>query len=480
MRKIKLLYVLMFCSITLIAQRQSTIIQKWLKQTPFEEARFALYAIDLSSGKARYAYHIDDKMIPASVTKLITTATALELLTDTFRFKTVLSYDGTLTNGVLEGNVYIEGGGDPSLGSTHLVDPVFLPQWITAIRQQGIQSIKGRVIADARIFDTEGTSGKWLQEDLGSYYGAGSYGLNVYDNTYTLTLRTRAVGSKPQLIRTHPQQPSLHFHNYLVTAEVPSDSCYILGYPFSKERWLRGVLPPYAKGLKIKGDLSDPPVYLAQILTNALRTAGISVEQPGTSCRLLTEQGALLEKRRHPFFRFESPDLGELVRITNQVSHNLFADAFIKTLGIHFSSLKSKNCSCNDFAQGVSVVSDFWQQKGIDISPLVMYDGSGLSNTTQLSARMLCTILRTEQYNEVFRASFPVAGCSGTMRYFLDQTKLENKAFLKSGSMTGVKSYAGYIKEGNKTYAIALLVNGYRCEGSEVRRALEQLFLRLF
>ena len=139
---------------------------------------------EVNSGETVFAYDTIRQLTPASVMKTVTTATALEILGEDYRFPTALEYDGSIENGLLKGNLYIKGSGDPSLGSAHFAPDHkrFLQEWISALKKVGIHKIQGAVIADESIFDTEGTSLKWVGEDMGSYYGAGSYGLCVLDN----------------------------------------------------------------------------------------------------------------------------------------------------------------------------------------------------------------------------------------------------------------------------------------------------------
>ena len=172
---------------------------------------------DLSTGETLCAYQESLQITPASVLKLVTTATALELLGSDYRFPTTLAYDGHIADGTLHGNLYIIGSGDPTLGSSHFSQSTdFLEKWENAIRSAGIRRVEGAVIADERIFDTEGISPKWVYEDLGSYYGAGSYGISVFDNLYRLTLRT--VGGKVRVVGTSPEGAVAKFHNYLRSA----------------------------------------------------------------------------------------------------------------------------------------------------------------------------------------------------------------------------------------------------------------------
>ena len=135
-------------------------------------ASFSLLIKETESGRVVCAYDTLRQLTPASVMKLVTTATALELIGEDYRYPTRITYDGHIEDGMLRGNLYIEGSGDPSLGSAFIDEEpeAFARDWIEAIRRTGIRRVTGSVVADASLFDTEGLSLKWAREDLGSYY----------------------------------------------------------------------------------------------------------------------------------------------------------------------------------------------------------------------------------------------------------------------------------------------------------------------
>lgn len=176
------------------------------------------------------------------------------------------------------------------------------------------------------------------------------------------------------------------------------------------------------------------------------------------------------------------PTLREIVEVTNHVSHNLFADALIKTIGLRYTPRKGEVIS--SFNRGIQVLRDYWQGKGLDLSCVWMYDGSGLAVTNKLSTAFVADLLiymRTRsQQHTAFYESLPVAGVEGSVRNFLKGSSLQGKAHLKSGSMSRVKGYAGYINKGDKQYAIALFVNNYSCDGRPMTVAIEKLLLQLF
>lgn len=447
-------------------------------------ASFSILVRDLRSGETCFAYDTLRQLTPASVMKTVTTATALELLGEDYRFATSLSYDGSLDDGVLRGNLYIEGGGDPSLGSSHLLSERarFMEDWIAALRKAGIRSVEGAVVSDESLFDTEGISPKWVREDLGNYYGAGSYGISVFDNLYRLILRTGATGSRPKLLGTEPEIPGIRFHDYLTVGAVASDSSYIWGAPFASDRYLYGVVPANRERYVLKGDIPDPALFLAGYLTSGLEKAGIRVSGQPTCHRLLKEAGRWKPGKRTTIVTTYSPPLRELVRITNHASHNLFADALMKTIGLRYHPRKGEVIS--SFDRGIRVLRAYWEKRGLDLSSVWMYDGSGLAAMNKLSTAFVVDLLsymkNGSSNRTAFSTSLPKVGVAGSVRNFLKGSALQGKASLKSGSMSRVKGYAGYVETGGHSYAVALFVNNYACDGREMTRLIERLLLGLF
>lgn len=481
--KIVLLFLLL--CLHLLAGAQTPAPVKWLLQAPYMRgASFSLVVKDVQEGKTVYSYDTDRLQSPASVLKTVATATALEILGEDYRYPTTLEYDGILESGTLEGNLYIKGSGDPSLGSSHFApgQNKFLSTWIAALQKAGIKHITGSVISDESIFDTEGVSIKWLREDMGNYYAPGSYGISIFDNMYKLSLQTGAAGTRPVLKGTEPDIPFIRFKNYLKAAPVSSDSAYIIGAPLDDVRYLYGVLPANREAYVLKGDIPDPALYLARYLTDQLQQKGIRVDGSPSCYRIEVEENRWKKGERKEIVTTYSPTLREIASVCNHVSHNLYADALVKTVGLQYKPRRNEMIS--SFGRGVQVVKEYWEKKGLDVFPLRMNDGSGLAPADKVSAGFMGELLvymATESaVSDAFIASLPQAGIEGSVRNFLKGSKLQGKAHLKSGGITGVRSYAGYITKDGKTYAVAVFSNNYSCPMSRMTRALEKLLLQLF
>lgn len=466
-------------------------LKQFLASPEMRGASFSLLAKDAETGEIMYSYDAARSLTPASVMKLTTTATALELLGEDFRFETTLEYDGQIKDGILYGNLYIRGGGDPTLGSSffakdrstyHPDSNTFLPQWIDALTKAGIHTIEGSIISDERIFDNEGVSRKWLYEDLGSYYGMGCYGISVFDNQYKLVLRTGEAGSKPFIKHTIPEVEGLKFQNYLTAANVSSDSSYILGMPFVKERYLYGVVPSGRESLILKGDIPDPALFLAEYVIDGLTKAGFEITGKPSCFRILAQNKESAPGIRSRVCVTYSPTLAEIAGVTNEVSNNLYADALLKTIGLNYP-VKDKEV-ISSFDRGLNILLQHWKEKGLNVSTLQLYDGSGLAATDKLTTEFICDLLsymkKESSVANAYIKGIPRTGIEGSVRNFLKGSRLQGNARIKSGSMTGVKAYAGYIEKDGRTITFALIANSYPGEGRAVTKGIEQLLLSLF
>ena len=456
---------------------------EWFLSPAYMKGVSLSFAIkDIQGDSVIYSYDAEREMIPASVLKIVTTATALELLGEQFCYETSILYDGEIKDSTLVGNLYIRGSGDPSLGSSEIETDrnKVMYEWIKTIKNAGIRTISGSVIADESIFDTEGVSMKWLREDLGSYYGQGSYGLNIYDNRYTLLLNTSLPDNKPEIIGSEPEITNIFYHNYLTTNKFGIDSTYIIGFPYVNERYLYGTVPSNRFEYRLIGDIPEPSLYLAQRFTELLKNDTIRVFGTPTCYRILLQNNEWQMQERKLLITTYSPPLKELVRITNHTSHNLYADALLKTAGLRNQTDELQS----SLEKGIGVVKRHWEAKGLSVSSLWMFDGSGLSPSDKTTASFLCDLLlymyTQSPVSKSFIESLPRVGIEGTVANMFKGSVLQGQTRLKSGSMSRVRSYAGYVVKDNKTFAVAILVNNFSCSQTQMRQDIERLLLALF
>jgi D-alanyl-D-alanine carboxypeptidase/D-alanyl-D-alanine-endopeptidase (penicillin-binding protein 4) len=433
-------------------------------------ANISLLVKDMGTNKTLFQFRPNNSTIPASTMKLVTTATALELLGPNFCFETKLEIDGKINaEGVLNGNLYIRGGGDPTLGSEKMGDTNFLIKWVEALKKAGIKKITGQIVADATLYDDQGVNPKWTWEDIGNYYAAGAYGISYMDNTYQLVLHSGEEGSTPEILRTIPDMPALSFENHLTSTSIAFDSAYFYGAPHSYLRSIHGEIPANRIEYIIKGSIPNPGLLLAEHFQDKLNQNGISVYKlPTDIVSKITDRKVILVQ--------QSPPLSEIIKETNIHSNNGFAEQIFRYLALKKNIVASSTGA-------VQVVRSYWKSKGLPIEQLFNYDGCGLSPMDAVSAQFFVDLLIYMQTispnKEAFINSLPVSGKSGTLTNFLDKTRLQGKVHAKSGTISGVKSYAGYIESNNKTYVFSILVNHADGTSKAVTRKMEEFLLSI-
>lgn len=470
-----------FCHITTNAKAQNTLqsaMDALAQDEVLQQGMFSMTAIDVETGRVLATHAPNKSLIPASSLKVITTATALELLGDDYQFKTELQYDGNIQDGVLEGNIYIKGYGDPTLGSDQMEEAMVLKEllniWVTAIQQAGIRSIKGQVVGDGSYFEDVMAGKTWTWADLGNYYASGAWGLNIHENLYYLDFQQVAsLGERPEVLRTRPKIPDLNLVNQLESAgKNTGDNAYIYGGPYAYTRFVRGTIPVGSGIFTIKGSIPDPPFQAAYELYCALQNAGMRPEA-GVTTQLDTQKTA----KRVSFHTHRSPTLATIIQRTNFESVNLYCEAMLRVLGEQFGEASSMEA-------GTEVIQKHWEDKGIDMTGFFLEDGSGLSARNGVTTYQFAQILRSVQNNpsigETFYESLPVGGQSGTVKYLFRNSKANGKIRLKSGSIGRVRSYSGYAtSSAERKIAFSIIANNYTCSSSTIRKKMERVMALL-
>lgn len=439
----------------------------------------SISVIDVESGQLLASYEPERALSPASNLKVLATASALAILGPGYRYQTNLEYDGTLSDdGVLSGNLYLSGYGDPTLGSPLLEGAMPLAPLMErlrmAVQQAGIRRIEGSVIGDASAFGSQSSAGTWQWEDMGNYYGAGAWALNLHENLHYLHFQQQAgLGSIPAIAGTEPEIPGLQFINEVVSAgRGTGDNAYIFGAPYQFNRYVRGTIPVGTGIFTIKGSIPDPPLFAAQTLRQSLATVGIMAG--GASSRV----NAQATTRRRQLYTHESPPLSRIVERANMESVNLYCEAMVKTIGWNQKQEGST-------AAGLEALQAYWEGKGLDWDGCYLSDGSGLSGANAVTSLFLARLLRlmARQEESLFRPfyeSLPLAGRSGSLKNTLRGTAAEGRLRAKSGTLERVRAYTGYATARNgRLLAFSVIVNNYSGSGGAIRQKLERFMLEL-
>lgn len=453
-----------------------TSLQKFIDHPALKHASVGVSVVDVTTGKPVVENDADKSLTPASVLKLITTATALELLGENYRYKTDVARDADDPTRIL-----VIGSGDPTLASEafHGNQNLFFITIADALKKVLQPGKEYSLYVVDNLFGYNGVSPEWTWIDMGNYYAAGAYGISVYDNSYRLFFNTTDRNSCPRILRTEPQMKGLTFRNELTLNNTGSDNGYIYGVPFSYERAVRGNIPAGRTEFSIKGDIPDPGLMLGETLSVYLKQAGIRIGKVETT-REDYLAGHCTPGAKQPYRAGQvlcthvSPPLKDIVREVNVESNNHYAEHLIRIIG-----RKSKHDVYADALEaGTTYVSDYWKKKGFDATSLQMYDGSGLAPQNAVSAQFLTQLLvymyNTSENASSFIGSLPKAGQEGTLKNFMGNTRYSGKIVAKSGSIGGVQCYAGYLVDGNKKYAFTVMVNKFNGTRPQVRGAIEE------
>ena len=462
-----LILVLLFINCGKVLPQMPPVFVNFLNKSNLTHAAVSFKAVDLSTKKTIVSYNENISLTPASNMKIVTTATALEILGSKFCFETSLLYDGIIQENTLYGNLYIKGNGDPTLGSEFNSSDKenFLKEWLNGINRSGIRKIIGNIIVLDQAFGYEGVSRKWLWEDLGNYYAPGIFGISVFDNMFRIYLQSSSINKETTILYTEPKINDLQLTNEIKASEdTSSDNAFIFGLPFIYDMRLYGTIPQYQSSFVVKAAIPDPGLFLAQYFQDYLQKNGVIVEGNATTFRLHPTTPS--EGKQLSIIR--SDDLASVIKIINVSSNNHYTEHLFKVLTV----LDSID------------IQEFWRKKGLDSDALFMYDGSGISPQNAISAGFLIDLLiymdKQSENSSAFYQSLPVAGRNGTVMSFLRSTSLAGKARLKSGSISNVQSYSGYVENNGKRYAVSLIINNFTGNRSELRREIERLFVGLF
>lgn len=429
------------------------------------------------TGEYKLQFNAHKSVNSASVLKLVSTASALSVLSPSFRFQTFIEYDGVITDSVLNGNIYIRGTGDPSLGSARIgLDfQAITKLFVKKIKDFGIKKIVGYILGDGSVFPENSIADTWAWGDIGNYYGAGVCGLNCNENLYQVFFKqSNSIGDSAPISRLFPDLPNIISNNKVRIAERGTgDNVNIYNTPYSNIILSEGTIPAGNGEFSIKGAIPDPPYLFAFYLNkNFTENGGIVANLP-ISFQNFKNMNGYYPKQRFQIFAYDSPPISLLAKECNFNSINLYADAFMKTVGYSISKDGS-------FESAINTQKQLWSERGVDLQGFMIRDGSGLSPSGVLTANNLTDILFTMKndaaFNE-FYASIPVVGISGTVQNLAKNSKAAGNVRAKSGSISNTRAFAGYFTASNgEMMSFTYIINRY-ADGADkkVRRYLEEM-----
>jgi D-alanyl-D-alanine carboxypeptidase/D-alanyl-D-alanine-endopeptidase (penicillin-binding protein 4) len=415
---------------------------------PRDSAAFLVVEAVSSSIAAnpRLSHRVSAPMQSASVIKLATTFAALELLGPAYTWATPVFIDGAVREGVLNGNVYIQGQGDPKLVLERL--------WLLLRRLQGtgITSIRGDIVLDRSAFEVpESDPGAFDGEPLRPYNASPDAMLLNYKSV-VMTF-TPAPGGNVAHVQYDPPLAGVQTQDTVV---LSATSC---------NDYRATLKPDFSDPLRIRFTGSYPlscgervwPVAYADPANFAPRAVqGLWINLGGKlsgSVRFGNLPARLASEK--PLFEVRSAPLAEIIRDINKFSNNVMAQQLFLTLG------RDGNGSVGNFPASRAVMQRWWQERISADEPLNMDNGSGLSRTERISAQALGRLLQSAYRSPLMPeliTSLPISGIDGTMKR--SKSNNQGSAHLKTGSINGVTAIAGFVHAtSGKHYVLVALVN---------------------
>jgi len=402
--------------------------------------------------------------VPASNMKIVTLAAAANSMGWDTRFATTLETAAQVEAGVLRGDLYVRGGGDPTINTRDGRGAAVFAEWTTALSAAGIRKIDGRIIGDDNLFDDETLGAGWAWDYLQYGYAAPVGALQYNEDVADLIVTPGPVAGAPAVVSLSPGS-GLTLSNKTTTAAAGTpetiDYRRLLDRPVLE---VFGAVPlpapanPEGTATRIAGRqvaVVNPTVYFVQALKNALVAQGIEVA--GDAVDIDDLSAPAIDRRT--IIRSESPPLREIAGVMMKVSQNLYADTLLKALGAAVSGTGT-------VAAGRDAVLAVLRDWKIDERSLVMADGSGLSRYDYVTADFITALLERmyadPRHRDPFMATFAVAGREGTVATRLRKTRAEGNARVKTGSISNMRALSGYLQtRDGETLAFSIIANDF-------------------
>ena len=434
-------------------------VARALAQAGIPESAIGVYVHEIGAAEPVLVIGAERALNPASSMKLVATYAGLEMLGPAYTWNTDIATDGTLTQDVLTGNLYLKGSGDPKLTLENF--------WLLlrGLRARGVRDIRGDLVLDRRLFAEESYDPAGFDDQPTRPYNTGPSALLVNFKAVTLQFipdtTTRSVR-----VTVEPPLPQVQVVNNLKLAD--------------------GTCGDWVGRMKIDSQGNAESARLAfsgsYVLDCGERTRSYSVlghrqyvgalftslwrELGGTFSGQVRDGAtpALVQT----LTTAKSPSMSEIVRDVNKYSNNVMARQLFLTLGINGGTIPATTASAT------AGVKQWLALKGLTVPELVLENGSGLSRIERISARNLGAVLLNAWASPVMpelMASLPVAAVDGTLRKRLKSAEVAGQAHVKTGSLSGVRSIAGYVldAQGNRAVVVFMVnhTNAFNAQAAQ-------------
>jgi serine-type D-Ala-D-Ala carboxypeptidase/endopeptidase (penicillin-binding protein 4) len=430
-------------------------------------ARIGVAVYDLATEKEIVAIDGDGLYNSASNTKLVTAAATLAMLGPQYRYYTALYALEVDKDGVLKGDIYIRGRGDPSLGTAELY------QLVREMKQNGVKKIAGRIVVDADYFDNRDLPPHFEEQPRNQApYRAPIASTALNFNSVSVSLRPAAAGVGPCVIVVEPPNDYVQVESAVET--VASGRTRIRMESKTTKDNLKLMVSGQLRvddGVKTyRRRIPDPVRYLGTALRSAILANGIAIDK---NQKIITGQ---VPKLARPVAWRVSESMAVLVRGLGKHSNNFVAETLLKTIGAVKRPDQHKPATWDD---GLTTVRA-WLERAVGWKKDSYYygNGSGLFSSNRFSPRQITRLLaaayRDFRYGPDFVASLSIAGVDGTIGRRMSRGPAAGLVRAKTGTMRGVSTLSGYAAlDGRTPLVFSIFVNGFSDAQADTARRLQ-------
>lgn len=435
-----------------------------------QKTRFGVEVADCRTGNVVYGRDSSQLFNPASNLKLLTSVAALEVLGPSFRFETDFFTDGPLENGVLKGNLYIKGTGDPEL--------VYEDVWkiVKDLQALGLKRIDGDVVADDSYFDNVRSIQGWSEDVMDGdtqAYNPPLGALSFNFNTVAVLVRPGAKPGAPAELGMETPTSFVRIDNNATTGRPRSK----LTLNFNRQTdngqevlSVDGKIPSTLNFKRYYRTITDPPRFALTLFSEMLAKEGVPVRG--------TFRTGVTPETRSVLYVHYSSSLDMLLKYMNKLSSNFIAEHLVKAMGAKVYGAPGTT------ENGVKVLREFITRAQLPWDDAVVLNGSGLATATRVSPHQFVSLLCYAQKRFGVRydlmSTLPIAGVDGTMRNRMKGSPALGKVRAKTGSVKGVFGFSGMVEsESGRELAFSFLVNDLSGDVATVKRLQDRWMIRL-
>jgi D-alanyl-D-alanine carboxypeptidase/D-alanyl-D-alanine-endopeptidase (penicillin-binding protein 4) len=418
-----------------------------------------------------FALNAGTLLVPASVAKLVSVATAADAVGWDYRYTTSLRATGPIVDGVLRGDLLVVGTGDPSIGGRAGDD---LSSWVEALKTAGIRRIEGRVVGDDDLIDEPRPQLAWAWDDLGYTTGALFGALNLAENRTSVTIEPGPSAGVPAIVTADPRLAFRVVTNRVTTGAAGSSQLvWPEQRPGDPSLTMAGSIPLSAPSAVLSIAVGNPTLWFASALKSRLIRDGIEVI--GEAVDIDDVMPAPGRDAATVIHTHRSRTLGEIAQPLLKDSINLYAEALMRL------NAAPGVFPTNDAAlEGLRKRLDVW---GIPNTGYQLVDGSGLSRRDAISADAVLSLLERmadPAAQSPFVTGLPIAGVDGSLSTRMRGTPAEKNVRAKTGTMSNIRTLAGYVTTRDGEHmAFVILINNFEGTGANANDALDAIAVRL-